>query len=229
MSQSPFAQSLFLAACVSGAIFSAAAAPLAIFKSDVVNIELQNKTIYSSELKYLAGPYLALAGGVSAAIGFGAFGLVGWRQSSRKLSALESARQAMAHDLAIHQAELERIKFSEARLRSANLTPFLHLSQGSEPVSLGQASKLVPEAALVPADSVPAASAAMGYQSQSVGNGLAQPMEAQLVSMDSNQSPGSRSNELAQEPLDQLLSQLHQLSQQVEELRGGSSTNQLAA
>ncbi len=198
MSQSPFARSLFIAACVSGAIFSATAAPLAIFKSNTVGIELQNKSIYSSELKYLAGPYLALAGGVSAAVGLGAFGLMGWRQSSRKLAGVESARQVMARDLAVHQAELERIKFSEARLHNADLNTFLYQ---------GQAEKVVPSHNV----------------DQPFANGFSQP-----IAIDSGRTAHAPSPEASSEPLEQLLNQLHQLSEQVEELRGRSG-DRLAA
>jgi hypothetical protein len=136
MSQSPFTRSLFISACVTGVLFSGAAVPFSMFKSSVVGIELQNRNIYSSELKYLAGPYLGLAGAVSAAVGVGVFGLMGWRQSARRVVEAESARQEIAHNLAVHQAELERIKFSEARLRSQNLSAFLQ--SDLSPVGVGQ-------------------------------------------------------------------------------------------
>lgn len=222
MSQSPFARSLFIAACVSGAIFSATAAPLAMFKSNTVGIELQNKSIYSSELKYLAGPYLALAGGVSAAVGLGAFGLMGWRQSSRKLAGVESARQTMAHDLTVHQAELERIKFSEARLRNANLNAFLYQGQAEE-AGVSTASKISLEPKLARPEAV-VASHDMGQPvGQPFANGFSQP-----IAIDSGRAAHIPIPEAGSESLDQLLNQLHQLSEQVEELRGRSG-NRLAA
>jgi hypothetical protein len=222
MSQSPFARSLFIAACVSGAIFSATTAPLAIFKSNIVGIELQNKSIYSSELKYLAGPYLALAGGMSAAVGLGAFGLMGWRQSSRKLAGVESSRQAMAHDLTVHQAELERIKFSEARLRNANLNAFLYQGQAEE-ADVSTASKIALESKLARPEA--------GVTSPSIGQPAGQPFAngfSQPIAIDSSRAAYAPSHAPGSEPLDQLLKQLHQLSEQVEELRGRSG-NRLAA
>jgi len=221
MSQSPFARSLFVTACVSGAIFSATAAPLAFFKANTVGFELQNKTIYSSELKYLAGPYLALAGGVSAAIGLGTFGLIGWRQSSRKLAAVESARQALAHDLAVHQAELERIKFSEARLRSANLNAFLYPAQ-TEESSISAASKVGAEVNAPRPETMSTAISEPPSQPFLTGFNQPVPIDSDRAAyMPNHHAPGS-------EPLDQLLKQLHQLSEQVEELRGRSD-NRLAA
>ncbi len=222
MSQSPFARSLFVAACVSGAIFSATAAPLAMFKSNTVGIELQNKSIYSSELKYLAGPYLALAGGVSAAIGLGAFGLMGWRQSSRKLVGVESARQVMARDLAVHQAELERIKFSEARLRNANLNSFLYQGQPQEAV-VSTASKISLEPKLARPEAI--------VPPTNIGQAVGQPFTGGFshpLAIESSSPTYAPSHEPGPEPLDQLLNQLHQLSEQVEELRGRSG-NRLAA
>jgi hypothetical protein len=219
MSQSPFARSLFIAACISGALFSVTTAPLAVFKTNTVGFELQNKTIYSSELKYLAGPYLALAGGVSAAIGMGAFGLMGWRQSSRKLAGAEAARQALAHDLAIHQAELERIKFSEARLRSANLNTFLYPTH-TEESSVSAASKVGAEVNAPRPNTV--STALSDPPSQAFSPGFSQP-----VPIDSSHAAHLPTHSHGSEPLDQLLKQLHQLSEQVEELRGRD--NRLAA
>lgn len=227
MSQSPFARSLFVAACVSGAIFSATTAPLAIFKSNTVGVELQNKSIYSSELKYLAGPYLALAGGVSAAVGLGAFGLMGWRQSSRKLAGVESARQAMARDLAVHQAELERIKFSEARLRNANLNAFLYPGQAEE-VDASTASKISLEPKLVRPEAVVTSPTNGQLAGQPMANVFSQPIAINSSLVDSSRAVYTPSPEAVSEPLDQLLKQLHQLSEQVEELRGRSG-NRLAA
>lgn len=220
MSQSPFARSLFIAACISGALFSATAAPLAIFKSNTVGIELQNKSIYSAELKYLAGPYLALAGGVSAALGLGAFGLMGWRQSSRKLAGMESARQAMARDLAVHQAELERIKFSEARLHSANLSAFLYPDQVEAASGMSAVSSAGSEVKSPRSEMVSAVTAST--PSQPVAKGFSQPM-----TIESSRTALASPYGANPEPLDQLLSQLHHLSEQVEELRGRSD-NRLA-
>jgi hypothetical protein len=221
MSQSPLARSLFTSACVSGVVFSAAALPFAAFKSNIVDLELQNQSIYSAELQYLAAPYLAATGGVSAALGLGVFGLVGWRQSARRVAEAESARQEMLRSLTAHQAELERIKFSEARLRSQNLTAFLQPG--------------VDGAALAPAPNgaEPYASAVVG-----MGSTASQPSFAAATAEVSQNVPtpvetldSQKTFEALAQPrhesLENLLHQLHQISKQVEELRSGS--NQVAA
>ncbi|TVQ10889.1 MAG: hypothetical protein EA368_06725 [Leptolyngbya sp. DLM2.Bin27] len=153
----------------------------------------------------------------------GAFGLMGWRQSSRKLAGVESARQAIAHDLAVHQAELERIKFSEARLRNANLNTFLysdHTEESREP-SINAAAKVGADVNAPRSGAVYATLSEPPSQTFSPGLGQPLPIDSNRTAHLPNHSPGS-------EPLDQLLKQLHQLSEQVEELRGGSG-NRLAA
>ena len=228
MSQSPFARSLFISACVSGVAFSIAATPFALLKSNTVGFSLQNRDVYSAELKYLAGPYLALAGGVSAALGLGVFGLVGWRQSARKIASTESDRQNLVHSLAVHQAELERIKFSQARLRSQNLSGFLQpelenmpldrTNEFQEAVALEVAAKVAAELR----SSVPPVGVAVRPS----------PMEEaqrfdQAVSLGSKAVRASEPDRGA-EPLESLLQQLQQISKQVEEMRGHDG-NQLAA
>lgn len=233
MSQSPFARSLFISACVSGVAFSIAATPFALFKSNTVGLSLQNRDVYSSELKYLAGPYLALAGGVSAALGLGVFGLVGWRQSARKIASAESDRQNLAHSLSVHQAELERIKFSEARLRSQNLSGFLQPEFASPPVvqSNGFHEAVALEVAAKVAAESHSSVPPMGFAVAPAAHPNPMPKEPQ--SFDQSAILGVKSvrasgPEAGAEPLESLLQQLQQISKQVEELRGNGG-NQLAA
>ncbi|MGB7313108.1 MAG: hypothetical protein WA939_09265 [Nodosilinea sp.] len=170
---------------------------------------------------------MALAGGVSAAVGLGAFGLMGWRQSSRKLAGIESARQTMAHDLTLHQIELERIKFSEARLRNVNLNAFLYQGQAEE-MDASAASKMSLEPKLPRSEAAITSPSMSQLAGQPFANGFSQP-----IAIDSSRINGSREAyapipEAGSEPLDKLLHQLHQLSEQVEELRGRSE-NRLVA
>ncbi|MEB3288880.1 MAG: hypothetical protein VKI82_03130 [Leptolyngbya sp.] len=129
MSQSSFSQALLASACVTGAIFSATTLPFAALKSNVVNIEVQNKPVFTSELQYLAAPYLAVAGGMSLAVGASVFGLLGWRNSGQKLASTAATNQDLAQRLAAQQLELEQIKFSDARLQSKDLSHFLMADQ----------------------------------------------------------------------------------------------------
>ena len=227
MVQSPFARSLVISACVSGVVFSIATAPFALFKSNIIGVEVQNRDVYSAELKYLAGPYLALSGGMSAAVGLGIFGLMGLRQSTRKIAEAESAQQEIVRSLAVNQAELERIKFSEARLRSQNLNAFLQPAFAETPVAQisGTSQSVSREAFSKAISEVPPSYAQPGRLSAM----LESPQElVQPVALEIPRSVYESSSEPGHEPLENLLQQLHQISQQVEELRGRPS-NQLAA
>jgi hypothetical protein len=227
MSQSSFAQSLFASACVTGVIFSATALPFAALKSNVVNVEVQNKSIVTSELQYLAAPYLAVAGGVSLAVGVGVFGLLGWRNSGQKLASTTEAKDDLSKRLAAHQSELERIKFSDARLTSQDLSQFLHTDPAwpaptvVSPPSPSSNIQIVSDQPVLPMHYIesPATSPAK----------LAHAMKPSVVSavisptMAAVESRPSDSPAVAQEPLDSLMSQIQQLSRQVEELRSHSS------
>jgi hypothetical protein len=227
MSQSSFAQSLFASACVTGVIFSATALPFAALKSNVVNVEVQNKSIVTSELQYLAAPYLAVAGGVSLAVGVGVFGLLGWRNSGQKLASTTEAKDDLSKRLAAHQSELERIKFSDARLTSQDLSQFLHTDPAwpaptvVSPPSPSSNIQIVSDQPVLPMHYIesPATSPTK----------LAHAMKPSVVSavisptMAAVESRPSDSPAVAQEPLDSLMSQIQQLSRQVEELRSHSS------
>ncbi|NMF84919.1 hypothetical protein [Nodosilinea sp. P-1105] len=214
MSHSPFACSLFTSACVAGAIFSASAIPFALFKSNTINIELQNRSVYSSEIQHLAAPYLAVSSGFSVAVGMGIFGLLGWRHSARKLATVESNNAELTRSLTIHQAELERIKFSEARLGLHDLKPFL---QPDLPLAAAAEDLVMPPEPQV--QPLPVAAAV---------NPAEPPLEMVYgkASAPVYGSPqGGSARQTAAEPLESLLQQLQQLSQQVEELRGHRTGN----
>jgi hypothetical protein len=225
MSQSSFAHSLLASTCVTGIIFSATALPFAALKSNVVNVELQNQPIFSSELQYLAAPYLAVAGGMSVAVGVGVFGVLGWRHSARKLSTIESNKAELTKTLAVHQAELERIKFSDARLRNQNLSAFLQpetpWQEASGPMSTHprvEAQPAMPVHRLTQPE-------VSHQQFTSVKPDAVVINPSRPMPMESSHYSGS---EMTHEPLESLLSQLQHLSHQVEELKKRSAT-QLAA
>lgn len=234
MSQSSFAQSLFASACVTGVIFSATALPFAALKSNVVNVEIQNKPVVSSELQYLAAPYLAVAGGVSVAVGVGVFGILGWRNSARKLSSTAATNADLSKTLSAHQAELERIKFSEARLRTQDLSQFLQPDPTwpaplptapshplpSSKIEIVEAQPAIPMHRVAPPTISPAKLA--HAMKPSVASTVITPSMAAMESLPSA-SPAA-----TQEPLDSLVSQIQQLSRQVEELRSHSSPRMVA-
>ncbi|TVP65085.1 MAG: hypothetical protein EA342_15030 [Leptolyngbya sp. LCM1.Bin17] len=150
----------------------------------------------------------------------GIFGLLGWRHSARKVASVESNNVELAKSLAIHQAELERIKFSEARLGSHDLRPFLQpdlpLASASEDLvmlSEPQEQPLPVAAAINPSTKVDLPLEMIYGKASAPVYGSAQEVVV---------------NQTAPEPLDSLLQQLQQLSQQVEELRGHRNGNLVA-
>ncbi|MFH7242239.1 MAG: hypothetical protein ACHWZW_05240 [Spirulina sp.] len=233
MSQSSFAQSLLASTCVTGIIFSATALPFAALKSNVVNVEIQNQPIFTSELQYLAAPYLAVAGGVSAAVGVGVFGILGWRSSARKLSNTVATNADLSKSLDVHKAELERIKFSEARLRTQDLSQFLQADSTSWAASPAPRPTRVPKSNIEIVDAEPVipmhriappepSPAKLAHAMKPAASGLSQ------VGKGFESRPSVAPVVAEQEPLESLLSQIQQLSRQVEELRSRSST-QMAA
>jgi hypothetical protein len=221
MSQSSFAHSLLASTCVTGIIFSATALPFAALKSNVVNVEIQNQPIFSSELQYLAAPYLAVAGGMSVAVGVGVFGVLGWRHSARKLSTIESNKAELTKTLAVHQAELERIKFSDARLRNQNLNAFL---QPETPWQ--KASGPIPPSSIV---DVQPAMPVHSLTQPEVSHQPFTPAKPNAGSVNPSRPISVESSrysdpEMTHEPIESLLSQLQHLSHQVEELKKHSAT-----
>lgn len=252
MTSSSIQRSFIPAACIAGALFAASTVPLAVFRSEVVAIELQNRPLFSAELRDLAGPYLGITGAVSASIGISIMGFAGWRQAARKSSTTESQLSGLQGNLQTKQLELEELKFSEARLRSQNLDAFL------EPAL----SEVQPGPSRAPLAAVASTQTAIGTgapspRSQVVsinppqpGSGVSYQVLAErlplagtenvvkgkaMMSLSAAQSYASysRSNGTvgsqltgknpAGTQLDQLLAQLKEISHQVEELRTGTS------
>lgn len=235
MSQSSFTRSLFTSTLVTGVIFSATALPFAVMKSNVVDIKIQNQSVVSSELQYLAAPYLSIAGGVSVAVGIGVFGVLGWRNSSRKLSNTAATNDTLAKSLAAHQAELERIKFSETRLRTQDLGQFLQpestwaapanprpnysLERPSSKIEIVESDPIIPVHCIAPPSPSPVKLA--HAMKPGVTAAFTQPGKAVATQPNEALEPSL-------EPIENLMTQIQQLSRQVEELRNHSSGHMAA-
>ena len=125
MTLSPFQKALVSSVCVSSAVFTIATVPLAMFRSQPVEVQVQNEAVFASELNALAGPYVGVAGALSLALGAGILGVSGWRLAATKSEAEQAKSSDLQRDLMASQAELERIKFSDARLKAQGLEAFL--------------------------------------------------------------------------------------------------------
>ncbi|MBE7383499.1 MAG: hypothetical protein F6J95_019040 [Leptolyngbya sp. SIO1E4] len=138
MTLSPLQKALVSSVCVSGALFTATTVPLAMFRSQPVEVQVQNQPVFESELNALAGPYLGVAGTFSVALGASILGMTGWRLAASKSEAEQAKSSELKRDLLAYQAELERIKFSDARLKAQDLEAFLepHQSAGIQPAAM---------------------------------------------------------------------------------------------
>jgi hypothetical protein len=229
MSQSPFARALITSACVAGAVFTASALPLALNKAKVVDVELQNQPIFASEMRDLAAPYLSISGVFSVALGFGVFGILGWRTSVQKLSEIESQSSTLTKDLVTYQAELERIKFSESRLRAQNLTPYLDPSSNlafaaTTPEAVRPSYEVVTDKAAIPSqDSAQSKDLHRTVDPWQVRYSP-RPLSLRQKSLSTTVEPVSPVVDPQGEVLTNLLQQLDQLSRQVEDLRQGNSS-----
>lgn len=125
MTLSPLQKSFLSSVCVSSALFAVTTVPLAMFRSQPVEVQLQNRPVFESELSDLTGPYLGIAGAFSLALGAGILGMSSWRLAASKSEADEAKSSELERNLLAYQAELERIKFSDARLKAQDLDAFL--------------------------------------------------------------------------------------------------------
>ena len=168
MTSSSLQSSLLPAVGVAGTIFAAATLPFVLYSSQVVELELQNQPVLSTELKYLSGPYLGITGAVSATVGLSILGLTGWRQAVRKTEAAEEKISSLQQDLIRHRSELEQIKFSKSRLQAKNLDAFLPEAPAASQakstevnqdlaVAIAQASPEVESVEISPAKAAPTA------------------------------------------------------------------------
>ncbi|MGP1375225.1 MAG: hypothetical protein ACTS3T_20520 [Almyronema sp.] len=125
MTVSPLQKALISSVCISSALFTVATAPLALFRSQPIEVQMQNKSVFASEISALAGPYLGIAGVFSVALGTSILGISGWRSAASKSEAEKAKSSELERNLSAYQAELERIKFSDVRLKAQNLEGFL--------------------------------------------------------------------------------------------------------
>ncbi|HEY9762440.1 MAG TPA: hypothetical protein V6D07_07940 [Trichocoleus sp.] len=262
MTTSSIQRSLISAACIAGTIFAASTVPLAVFRSEIVAIELQNRPVFSAELRDLAGPYLGIASAVSASIGLGIMGFSGWRQAARKSSAAESQLSNLQRNLQTQQLELEELKFSEGRLRAQNLDVFLepalsgaqsgssraplaavastqantetvthHIAAFPKPqvVSINPTQSISSVSYQVLADRQPLAEAENSVKDKAMMSlSAAQTYASYSRSSGVTESNDSASKNAGGTQIDQLLTQLREITNQVEELRTGASSKMAA-
>lgn len=136
---------LLSSALLAGAVFSVAALPLTTLGSKPVTIQLEEKPIFVGQLRELAGPYLALATGISLGVGAVSLAVSSWRYAAHKLERREAEIAALKQQLTEKTSLVERLRFSDAKLHSSGLEQFL---QAEETIALRSVS---PAASMPPA------------------------------------------------------------------------------
>ena len=125
MSVSQTKSVLLPAVMMSGAIFCALTAPLAVVGSEPIDIQVQDEPVFSGELKDIAAPYVGLAGAIALGAGIASFSVSGWRQSSSKSAQIEDQLSGLKDALKAKESELDELKLSDSRLRASGLDFFL--------------------------------------------------------------------------------------------------------
>lgn len=139
MTFSPVQKALVCSACVSGGIFAATAVPFAMYSSQPVELQLQNQQVFSSELNALSAPYLGVTGAFSVALGTGILGVTGWRLAASKSEAEKNKASELERNLLACKSALEKMQFSDTRLKAQNLETFLEPAPQPAAIPAGQA------------------------------------------------------------------------------------------
>lgn len=224
MTASTLQRSLLPAIFAGGTIFTAIAFPFALNRSQVVGLEVQNQPVLSTELKNLSAPYLGVAGTISATVGLGILGISGWRHAASKAEAAEAQVSKLQKELLFQKGELERIKFSEARLQAYNLDSFVE----AKPAMVAKPTMSVGEALSMPQ---PAAKMPTPVAARSSYRVETTPAIANLASEYTYSQPPASKPEATQDSdnqLNQLMQQLQVLTSQIEQMRETGSERLVA-
>ncbi|MGJ3254117.1 MAG: hypothetical protein ACFE0J_23735 [Elainellaceae cyanobacterium] len=116
---------LLSSAMLSGAVFCASTLPMAALDSQPVTIQVEDNPVFVGQLKELAGPYLGIATAASLGVGVMSLTMLGWSQSSGRLSQSKDEIAKLQKELQDRDALVERLKFSDARLEASGLASFI--------------------------------------------------------------------------------------------------------
>lgn len=128
------------ATLAAGAIFSVLTAPLALFGSEPITIEMKESRVFEGSLKEIAAPYLGLAGVLSLGMGVTGVALAGWRQSSRQSEQLDQQVSGMQHQLKEKESQLQEFLLTDKQLETSGLQFFLDDEASAPRPQVAQAS-----------------------------------------------------------------------------------------
>jgi hypothetical protein len=230
------------ATLAAGAVFSVLTAPLALFGSAPVNVQLQGETIFDSKLKDVATPYLGLAGVLSLGVGITSLAVTGWRHSARQSEKVEQQLLGTQQQLRQKETQLQTLFLSDRHLEATGLEFFLedetviqqdHPAQSSTPSQpLIQTAAQVAQPMMVPA--IPAiAPSQLTTPSQVTVQAAVSPLSAAQAFLSFSRSGTSTSPQAswtqvatshqgaAIAQIHELQNQLQQILSQIETLQGG--------
>ncbi len=118
-------RSVLTSTLLSCAVFSCLTAPLAVFGSNLINIQLQRENIFAGRLKDVATPYLGFAGLVSLGAGAVSFSLAEWRRSARKSNQVETQLNELKNELKEKASQIDDLLLSDAYLSNNGFQSFL--------------------------------------------------------------------------------------------------------
>jgi len=162
---------LLSSSMISGAVFCAATIPMATLDSQPIEVMSDGEPVFVGQLRELAAPYLGLATAASLGMGVMTLSVLGWSQSSSKISRSEDEIAQLRKDLRDRDSMIEQLKFSDARLEAAGLGAFI---EDDDLQSSSSMRRQLPQHQVSPVGSasVQATPHGMNYQVvHSIGNG----------------------------------------------------------
>ncbi len=131
-----FVPSILLA----GSVFAILTVPLAAFGARPVEVELQNRTVFSGSLEEVATSYLGTTAALSLAVGLAGHG---WRQRARTKASGKAVADSTDEMLQLRAKELEE-KLTLDQLQASGLDFFLDNSQSPDGLDAVIQSQLSP-------------------------------------------------------------------------------------
>ena len=181
-----FGKLLVPATLAAGTVFSVFTAPLAIYGSQKLEIQLREERIFEGELREIATPYLAFAGLLSLGTGIALCAVAGWRHSAQQFEEAEKLLTEAERKLKQKEAQLQETLLSETYLMDSGLRFFLdedmplNVVSSTTQTSAIAASPLQNSSTVVssslpqsPATPLPAAQAFLGFARADSSNGAA--------------------------------------------------------
>jgi hypothetical protein len=108
----------------SGAVFTALAAPIALFAHEPIKITTGDSTL-DGQVQDFSTPYLGVAGAISVGMAISGVALAGWKNSTQKARKAEEELENARKELFAREFQVQQTLFSEQQLSQTGLDFFL--------------------------------------------------------------------------------------------------------